>query len=1321
MKINKLSESMRPSQETLDDCLQDYLNNAFGYDGVEDYVDTQYPMHSQEFKAEVVNYIKERKNESLSESKKLKEGITNTEPVVKFQGKSSHTFTKDKKWEVDFDETGNILARTRHGKPSYFKGHIDDKVNDFPSTDEDNIILAAREQHGLKFGKKNEGWSHFEFTSGANPYIAKTKDEAERIKRSRGDSVRYVGSINGIDYYKVDDGEEKDLFSVDEAFKPSNSGIQSVKVYNPYNYTIQELRVDNDNKTFERGNFTAGKADKKVKNRQEYEDIVDTLKELGYTEIKSDYRSLRNKTRKGIPTNESMLKENDKELSLEKAKKNAIAAAKRDGYNQVIYKDADDSYTITRDYPNNGVEKSSIVGKVELAYKNGVQNAEYKAVNESTLPRNASKIRATYKGNKDYYTGESSMVMTKDGGYWRSSETGTGYDTGFLRRSYDIEVLETDPNYKPNRTKPEYVVQGNYGYGWEDLTASDNPAEAKADLKAYRENEIGVPHRLVTRRVPVNEDIDYSKFRDLPDLIPIEVVPDNRKWQYSIGGVDVPYTSYEDAKAHMKDDYKITDYRDELQKYIDKETGRPHTFFVDETFDGRLVIGINWGDWKHEHGYADYLVKKFFMDKGLGIEVEEEVTEENGSDAYSADHYYDINDISFSGRVIDESKESEESELITQYINNGEFDKLEKVHNGTNVVWRLKDNNLKESIEVETIGDYITDHYDFDDIEDKYSCIDSIKDSFKNEKTISKEELEQFIGSHNGKDKVNESRYINEGWSGDTYKGYSILLNDDSINWDAEQVRLVWRILDKDGNKVGSVAGQANARKFVDDLLKNIDKQVEKKYLGARVEFSPYGNDHNHSLDIDWGDTDYLKYADMKGTITFVQVDDYPDKYTEDEQIDACTCDVLLDNGEKLEAIRGYCLNVIKLKNESINESKATHCVYFSLDGGKTQEIEFEGTEDECQDYIAKQEADNEFGDEAPERFVKRLSESSEGFQKEFYNGYVILKNRAGDGWDIYSYDGTPEKVKKAYLEDEGYATLKDAKAEIDRLNKESNSMNEASYGGAFDIEDDQYFTREDLENAAEEVLNHINETFEESYNLGGTWFEDGKWIVNVQDDGFNEYEVSVPVDMRKIREPWHLRRAYAGDVAAKLIAQIKEYNGLDEDTTVSSTFEFDDDTDDLTYYHEDEEFRRMLDEEPYIEIASKQVPDSDGFLTDYTMYKNINTGEYVFVFGDKDIYRPEDGYFDWECETEEEAKEWFDNYVGFDDDLIDECWSSKLEEEAETSPIVHKKSDGSYLIQSDSGDGYTAFSKDDVCQGHISASNDVEAKNKFNSNKFDE
>lgn len=82
-------------------------------------------------------------------------------------------------------------------------------------------------------------------------------------------------------------------------------------------------------------------------------------------------------------------------------------------------------------------------------------------------------------------------------------------------------------------------------------------------------------------------------------------------------------------------------------------------------------------------------------------------------------------------------------------------------------------------------------------------------------------------------------------------------------------------------------------------------------------------------------------------------------------------------------------------------------------------------------------------------------------------------------------------------------------------------------------------------------------------------------------------------------------------------------------------------------------------DEEPsqYTEIASKSVPDSDGFYTDYTMYRNIETGEYVFVFGDKDVYTPDQEDFDWSCDTEEEAWEWYNDYTGFSDDQYDESY----------------------------------------------------------------
>lgn len=49
------------------------------------------------------------------------------------------------------------------------------------------------------------------------------------------------------------------------------------------------------------------------------------------------------------------------------------------------------------------------------------------------------------------------------------------------------------------KTEPVHVVQGNYGHGWEDLTASANYSEARDNLRDYRQNEPG-PHRIIKRR-----------------------------------------------------------------------------------------------------------------------------------------------------------------------------------------------------------------------------------------------------------------------------------------------------------------------------------------------------------------------------------------------------------------------------------------------------------------------------------------------------------------------------------------------------------------------------------------------------------------------------------------------------------------------------------------------------------------------------------------------------------------------------------------------------------------------------------------------------
>ena len=48
-----------------------------------------------------------------------------------------------------------------------------------------------------------------------------------------------------------------------------------------------------------------------------------------------------------------------------------------------------------------------------------------------------------------------------------------------------------------------------------------------------------------------------------------------------------------------------------------------------------IVVSIEWGDWKHDHGWCRNLMSYIGYD-----EVRENVTEENGSDCYSAEHYF---------------------------------------------------------------------------------------------------------------------------------------------------------------------------------------------------------------------------------------------------------------------------------------------------------------------------------------------------------------------------------------------------------------------------------------------------------------------------------------------------------------------------------------------------------------------------------------------------------------------------------------------------------------------------------------------------------
>ena len=51
------------------------------------------------------------------------------------------------------------------------------------------------------------------------------------------------------------------------------------------------------------------------------------------------------------------------------------------------------------------------------------------------------------------------------------------------------------------KTFDEFQIQGDYGYGYEEVASETTLAEARQRLKEYRENERGISFKIVKKRV----------------------------------------------------------------------------------------------------------------------------------------------------------------------------------------------------------------------------------------------------------------------------------------------------------------------------------------------------------------------------------------------------------------------------------------------------------------------------------------------------------------------------------------------------------------------------------------------------------------------------------------------------------------------------------------------------------------------------------------------------------------------------------------------------------------------------------------------------
>lgn len=101
---------------------------------------------------------------------------------------------------------------------------------------------------------------------------------------------------------------------------------------------------------------------------------------------------------------------------------------------------------------------------------------------------------------------------------------------------------------------------------------------------------------------------------------------------------------------------------------------------------------------------------------------------------------------------------------------------------------------------------------------------------------------------------------------------------------------------------------------------------------------------------------------------------------------------------------------------------------------------------------------------------------------------------------------------------------------------------------------------------------------------------------------------------------------------------------------------------------------RSSIDEDPkWICLDIKHVRDSDGMMTDYALYTTKDEDKYICMFGDADVYAPDEMYADAEFDTEDEALEWFENYVGpGDEEDEDDIYSSEETDAEEDDDLDH-------------------------------------------------
>ena len=100
-------------KSNVDELIQDYRENAFGYDDIRDYVETQYPMHKPEVKDKLVELMSKRLTEDVDEETEAEVEVTEGEDKTEDAEQVANDLMDEVKamgYEVEDDTTFTVTG-----------------------------------------------------------------------------------------------------------------------------------------------------------------------------------------------------------------------------------------------------------------------------------------------------------------------------------------------------------------------------------------------------------------------------------------------------------------------------------------------------------------------------------------------------------------------------------------------------------------------------------------------------------------------------------------------------------------------------------------------------------------------------------------------------------------------------------------------------------------------------------------------------------------------------------------------------------------------------------------------------------------------------------------------------------------------------------------------------------------------------------------------------------------------------------------------------------------------------------------------------------